>query len=117
MVGGCGGGGVGGCGGVGVGGCGSWLDTNNSLQTPIPFLLLTPIELTGNTFALFHPQIAESYGVLTSNKDGKVLCENDGWVLRGMQIGVLVRVLFWCAGDGAGAVLQALFWVAACGAI
>ena len=52
------------------------------------------------------PQIAESYGVLTSNKEGNVICEIDGWVLGGMQFGVLLRVLFWGAADGAGAFLR-----------
>ena len=46
--------------------------------------------------ALF-PQIAESYGVLT---------KIDGWVLGGMQFGVLVRVLLWGAGVDAGAFLR-----------
>ena len=40
-------------------------------------------------------QIAESYRVLTSNKEGNVICEIDGWVLGGRAVG----------GAGAGAVL------------
>ena len=32
-------------------------------------------------------------GVLTSNKEGKVICEIEGRVLGGMQFGVLVQVL------------------------
>ena len=34
-------------------------------------------------------------GGLTSNKQEKVICEIDGWVLRGMQFGVLEQVLLW----------------------
>ena len=45
--------------------------------------------------------LVKEFWALTSNKEGKVICEIDGWVLAGMQIWVLVRVLFWCAGDGA----------------
>ena len=33
-------------------------------------------------------------GVLTSNKEGTVICEIEGQVLGGMQFGVLVEVLF-----------------------
>ena len=62
------------------------------------------------------PQIAESYGDLTSNKEGTVICEIDGWVLGG--------VLFWGAGDGMlhaamqfEVLVQVLFWIAACGAV
>ena len=37
-----------------------------------------------------------------SNKEGNAICEIDDWVLRGMQFGVLVQVLF--RGAGASAV-------------
>ena len=36
---------------------------------------------------------------IPSNKEGKVICEIDGWVLWGMQIGGAGALLFWCAGD------------------
>ena len=56
--------------------------------------------IVGTCFALwglcwcnFFPQIAESY------RGSKVICEIEGRVLRGIQFGVLVEVLF-CESDG-----------------
>ena len=40
-------------------------------------------------------------GVRTSNKEENVFCEVNGWVLGGMQFGVLVQVLFGGAVRGA----------------
>ena len=48
---------------------------------------------------VFFPRQLKAIGVLTSNKEGKVICEIAGRVLGGMQFGVLVEVLF-CELDG-----------------
>ena len=37
-------------------------------------------------------------GVPTSNKEGTVICEIDGWVLGGVQFGVLFEVLVMARG-------------------
>ena len=61
------------------------------------------------TLAVFIPQIAESYRLLTSNKEGKLICEVDGWVVGGVQLVVLgwaVWVAVCGAGDGGGAVCK-----------
>ena len=57
---------------------------------------------TGHIF----PQIAESYRVPTSNKERKVICEIDGWVLGGVQFGMLAQVLFWGPWCRPGVVLR-----------
>ena len=43
----------------------------------------------------------KTVGLLTSNKEGKVICEIDGWVLGGVQFGALLQELFWDAVWGA----------------
>ena len=48
---------------------------------------------------IYFPRWLKAIGVLTSNKEGKVICEIDGWMLRGMQLGALVQVLFGGLGD------------------
>ena len=63
------------------------------------------LSLSGVYAGVIIPQLAESYGVLTSNKEGNVTCKIDGWVLGhsckydGRALGhaawVLVQVLFW----------------------
>ena len=56
------------------------------------------------------PQIAESYRRSNFQQRGKVICEIDGWVrIRGHAVWgvwVLVHVLSWGAGGGAGAFLR-----------
>ena len=49
----------------------------------------------------FFPRWLKATGVLTSNKEGEVICEIDALVLGGGQFGVLVKVLF-------GALLEVL---------
>ena len=39
---------------------------------------------------MLFPQIAKAVRILTSNKEGKVICKNDGLVLGGVQFGGLV---------------------------
>ena len=46
-----------------------------------------------HTIHCFVPHITESYRVLTSSKEGKVISKIHGWVLESMQFGVLVEVL------------------------
>ena len=42
----------------------------------------------------FFPRWLKATGVLTSNIEGNMICEIDGWVLGGVQFGVLLYVLF-----------------------
>ena len=54
--------------------------------------------------------LPQKKGILAFNEEGKVICEIDGWVLGGMQFGVLVQVLFWVRGVGAFCEIHRCCW-------
>ena len=43
-----------------------------------------------NLLCIYSPRQLKAIGVLTSNKEGEVICEIDGLVLRGVQFRVLI---------------------------
>ena len=61
-------------------------------------------------YKCYFPRWLKALGfLLLLSKEGKGICEIDGWVLGGMQfavLGVHVHVLFWVFGSGAGAFLR-----------
>ena len=52
--------------------------------------LLRGMDRSGWGSFLFFSRELKAIGVLTSNKEGRVICKIEGWVLGGMQFGVLV---------------------------
>ena len=77
--------------------------------TEFQFLGLRPLAGCAS-LKLYHvipfPRQLKVIGVLTSNKEGKVICEIKGRVLWGMQFGVLVEVL---GGMQFGVLVEGLF--------